>query len=120
VNVNASTRRGQISIVDAENTVQSVMHPSAIAWIGSHDAKTPGAPIYFSFPTPINGQACGRMVFSDIHVASGSGDTGKQPFPTGCTNPALTPQQAALAFMIFDLSSCVQAETDDVRPPIVK
>ncbi|MES1183319.1 MAG: hypothetical protein ABUL60_05860 [Myxococcales bacterium] len=120
VNVKASTTRGQISIVDAENTVQSVLHPNAISWIGSPDAKTPGAPIYFSFPTPVDGPACGRMVFSDIHVASGSGDTGKQPFPTGCTNPELTPQQAALAFMIFDLSSCVQPETDDVRPPVVK
>jgi hypothetical protein len=120
VNVKASTTRGQISIVDAENTVQSVLNPNAISWIGSPDAKTPGAPIYFSFPTPVDGPACGRMVFSDIHVASGSGDTGKQPFPTGCTNPELTPQQAALAFMIFDLSSCVQPETDDVRPPVVK
>jgi hypothetical protein len=119
VNVKATTVRGQISIVDAENTVQSVLNPNAISWIGSPDAKTPGAPIYFSFPTPVDGPACGRMVFSDIHVASGSGDTGKQPFPTGCTNPELTPQQAALAFMIFDLSSCVQPETEEVRPPVV-
>jgi hypothetical protein len=119
VNVKASTTRGQISIVDAENTVQSVSHPNAISWIGSPDAKTPGAPIYFSFPTPVDGPACGRMVFSDIHVAAGSGDTGKQPFPTGCTNPELTPQQAALAFMIFDLSSCVQPETEEVRPPVI-
>ena len=119
LNVKASTTRGQISIVDAENTVQSVVSPNAISWIGSPDAKTPGAPIYFSFPTPIAGPACGRMVFSDIHVASGSGDTGKQPFPTGCTNPELTPQQAALAFMIFDLSSCVQPETEQIRPPVV-
>jgi hypothetical protein len=119
VNVKASTTPGQISIIDAENTVEKVLHPNAISWIGSPDAKTPGAPIYFSFPTPVDGAACGRMVFSDIHVASGSGDTGKEPFPTGCTNPALTPQQAALAFMIFDLSSCVTTETDDVRPPTV-
>jgi hypothetical protein len=119
MNVKASTTRGQISIVDAENTVQSIVNPNAISWIGSPDAKTPGAPIYFSFPTPVNGPACGRMVFSDIHVASGSGDTGKQPFPTGCTNPELTAQQAALAFMIFDLSSCVQPETEEVRPPVI-
>jgi hypothetical protein len=119
VNVKASTTRGQISIVDAENTVESVLHPNAISWIGSPDAKTPGAPIYFSFPTPVDGPACGRMVFSDIHVASGSGDTGKSPFPEGCTNPALTPQQAALAFMIFDLSSCVTTETDEVKPPMI-
>jgi hypothetical protein len=119
VNVEASTTRGQISIVDAENTVQSVMNPKAISWISSPQSKTPGAPIYFSFPTPIEGEACGRMVFSDIHVASGSGDSGKTAFPDGCTNPELTPQQAALAFMIFDLSSCVQPETEAVKPPVV-
>lgn len=119
VNVGASSTRGQISIIDAENTVESVLHPSAISWITSPEAKTPGAPIYFSFPTPVVGPACGRMVFSDIHVASGSGDTGKQPFPEGCTNPELTPQQAALAFMIFDLSSCVTTETDEVKPPVI-
>jgi hypothetical protein len=119
VNVKASTTPGQISIVDAENTVTGVVHANAISWIGSPQAKTPGAPIYFSFPTPVDGPACGRMVFSDIHVASGSGDTGKEAFPTGCTNPELTPQQAALAFMIFDLSSCVQPEKDDVKPPVV-
>lgn len=119
VNVKASTTRGQISIIDAENTVESVLHPNAISWIGSPDAKTPGAPIYFSFPTPVDGPACGRMVFSDIHVAAGSGDSGKAPFPEGCMSPALTPQQAALAFMIFDLSSCVTTETDEVAPPII-
>ncbi len=119
VNVKASTTRGQISIIDAENTVQSVMNPAAISWISSPESKNPGAPIYFSFPTPIEGAACGRMVFSDIHVASGSGDNGKTAFPDGCTNPELTPQQAALAFMIFDLSSCVQPETEDVKPPVI-
>lgn len=118
-NVGASTTLGQIPIIDGENTVHSVVHPHATSWISSEQAKTPGAPIYFAFPAPVDGPACGRMVFSDIHVASGSGDSGKLPFPEGCTNPELTPQQAALAFMIFDLSSCVQPETDDVLPPVI-
>ena len=80
---------------------------------------TENVPLVIQVGKSIAGPACGRMMFSDIHVASGSGDSGKQPFPTGCTNPELTPQQAALAFMIFDLSSCVQPETEQVRPPTV-
>ena len=71
--------------------------------------------------------ACGRVVFTDLHVSNADGGEGRDisdqdvPFPTGCASPIpkLTAQEKALEFMIFDLSSCVQKETATPTPPDV-
>ena len=57
------------------------------------------------------------MVFTDVQLASGSGDSGKEVFPSCSTE--LSPQQKALAFLIFDLANCVQP-TESAAPPIPK
>ena len=84
------------------------------AWINSDSTGIPGVTEYFSFDTPVNAPAgadggapnyCGRAVFSDLHVAGAVSDS--NPPPTGCASQALSPQEKALEFMIFDLSSCV-------------
>jgi hypothetical protein len=92
-------------------------------WI--NDATTTNT-MYFSFDTPVGGIAnpsggapsyCGRAVFSDLHVAgpiSGGGPDNPDP-PTGCADIDLSPQEKALEFMLFDLSSCVIPDT--VAPP---
>jgi len=58
-------------------------------------------------------------VFSDVHVSQGGGDNAAVPFPTRCgaISTDLTPQQKALEFMLFDLSSCAQIETGVPVPP---
>jgi hypothetical protein len=123
VNVSASSTPGEIVIKDGEHTVDSVLHPNAQQWITTtNDPSHAGTEVvqYFSFPTPVDGEVCGRMVFSDIHVGAGSGDSGKIAFPDNCKSSELSAQEKALAFMIFDLSSCVQPEDDPIVPPVVK
>ena len=62
----------------------------------------------FQFTTPNEApkaQRCGKVVFSDMHVASDSFSSGQ--FPSGCSTSPLTAQEKALAFMFFDIATCV-------------
>jgi hypothetical protein len=70
------------------------------------------------FTTPNDVQPtdrCGKVVFSDMHVSATStskagtpypGTSGQTP-PAGCDTGPLTPQEKALAFIFFDIASCV-------------
>jgi hypothetical protein len=82
-----------------------------------------GYTMYFSFDTPVNAPTgpdgnpsyCGRAVFSDLHVGGETMPPDNVPPPAGCTQADLSPQEKALEFMLFDLSSCVIP--DAVAPP---
>jgi hypothetical protein len=72
-------------------------------------------PQMFQFTTPIEGapgDRCGKVVFSDMHVSGDSQSRADMAYPGDCATSALTPQEKALAFMFFDIASCVQ-------PPIL-
>jgi hypothetical protein len=123
VNVGASTTPGRLPLVKAEHSVDSVDPSLARRWIYGTDDEGDGEPTsvqYFSFTTPVAEQECGRMVFSDVHVTFGGEAAKLVPFPERCGDQEseLTPQEKALEFMIFDLSSCIQKEDDPVRSPI--
>jgi hypothetical protein len=62
---------------------------------------------------------CGRVVYTQFHVADDGASTafGDNHFPTACNNAPMTPQEKALEFMVFDLSSCVQADSAPVVVP---
>lgn len=101
-------------------------------WIVA-DANTKnaaGATQYFSFNTPTDAldgagdlskaMYCGRVVYSDLHVGAASGDDKTRPVPSGCTDRDLSPQEAALEFMLFDLSSCIiPDELPPIPPPVI-
>jgi hypothetical protein len=117
------------------NVVVGASNPHSQPWLTSTNGMS-GQTMYFSFDTPLAGLAgmpgtyCGRAVFADMHVGGdtavdtdtvngigggggGGGGHGGSPPPTGCDMTELSPQEKALEFMLFDLSSCV---TTDSKP----
>ncbi len=77
-NVGASPTPGQLVIHDGEHTVDAVLPGVSQQWITvSPDTDGHSAVQYLSFNTPVGGAECGRMVFSDLHVAAGTGDSGE-------------------------------------------
>jgi hypothetical protein len=95
-----------------------------------------GTPIHFTFNTPVGAASaaqCGRAVFSDWH-ADLLGFAGNYPdcpytysttspyyshglkFPAECDSNPMTPQEAILEFMLFDLTACVQPYTPVCTP----
>jgi hypothetical protein len=114
LNVGASTTLGKIAITAAQHTIKAVMPMVADRWIYL-DTTANGQPSvqYLSYTTPLEvppEDRCGRVVFSDIHVASGDRSTTTLAFPSGgCTSNVanMTPQEKVLAFMIFDIGSCI-------------
>jgi hypothetical protein len=140
---------GQLPIWFARHNadVGPMNQPPSQPWIELDPSVGPrnaGATQYFSFDTPIGAsQACGRVVYSDLHVSGGpnadepgvapdypqmpptrgmrgggggmfgggmfggGGSATNNIVPTGCASHPLTPQEKALEFMIFDLSSCL-------------
>ncbi len=122
MNVGASTSQDLIDVRGAEHSVDSVVSGVAQRWIYGQDPERNNSDMlqYFSFNTPVGAPECGRMVFSDLHVSAGPDtDSGKEPFPMGCRTTDLSPQEKALEFMIFDLSSCVLPDTARPEPPPV-
>jgi len=106
-------------------------------WAQTASGVSPASTQYFSFDTPVGGIAntdggapnyCGRIVYSDLHVSGGGGGggggtgedsaEGSGSCPTGCTAGKLQPDEDALEFMLFDLSSCVTPVTAIPQPPV--
>lgn len=105
---------GKIQLVDAQHTATAVNPAYAERWIHYPGAGArPNSVQYASLTTPLEAPAnekCGRVVLSDIHVASPDRSAANLTYPSGgCTSAVttLTPQEKVLAFMIFDIASCV-------------
>ena len=81
-----------------------------------------------TFNTPVEAPAdaqCGRAVFTAIHLNAAPAAAGDKtdisdpamPFPDGCRGKTLSAQEKALEFLFFDLSACVQPDTQKPVPP---
>jgi len=112
LNVGGSMVRGEVPIQNdsGKNTCQSVDNTKAERWVYWVDGGNQ-FPQNFQFTTPNElplDQRCGKVVFSDMHVAGDSSSSPGAPgFPSDCSTAELTPQEKALAFMLFDLASCI-------------
>jgi hypothetical protein len=127
LNVHASSTRGELDIYGARVSSTSLDANRAQSWIYS-DPPGPIGFFYFTIGTPVAAaddtpapEAWGRVVFTDLHVSTQgvSADFSREtaPFPSGCQSTDLSPQEKALEFMLFDLTSCVQEEDALPLPP---
>jgi hypothetical protein len=112
---------GQIEIHGGAHTILAENTDFAQRWLETSD---PPSVQYISANTPLGASdddQCGRVVLSDLHVSPGfpEGDYSDRltEFPEGCITEALSPQEAVLAFMLFDLSACIVPDSQAPVPP---
>jgi hypothetical protein len=109
INVMGSTTRDEITVNQARITASSVDPTKAERWAYLEDGGDQ-TPQIFQFTTPNEqplADRCGKVVFSDMHVSADSRSRPDTAFPMDCEDAPLTPQEKALAFMFFDIASCV-------------
>ena len=121
-NVQGSTQRATFQILKARATVLTIPDTTRTERFVYYDDPGSGkrAEQYFSFFAPIGSpkeQQCGRMVFTDMHISGNDVDSldptldlsaANKPFPSGCITTALSAQEKALLFLLFDLTNCVE------------
>lgn len=106
LHVGGSTTHGELPITEGKHTITGTTAVSR-RWVYGRNGNQ-NAVQYLDFTAPVGGATCGRGVISDIHVSAADVSNETLPFPTGCMTVDLTPQEKALEFMIFNLSSCVE------------
>ena len=137
-NVGASTTNGVLTIsAGVKGTAIDQINPPSQRWLYEPaNTANPTGPAqythYFSFDNPVGVPAadqCGRFVYTALHVSdsASTGFPGDPATSSGTTFPgccaartALSAQEKALEFMIFDLSACIVPVTGIVitTPPI--
>jgi hypothetical protein len=117
LNVGGSTKRDVVSLIagTGRDTVNAFDfkkgNVQAEQWVTWTDPATNmSLPQMFQFTTPneaAEDSRCGKVVFSDMHVSGGPDLSNGKGYPSSCGNAPISAQEKALAFMFFDISSCV-------------
>jgi hypothetical protein len=120
--VGASSYLGELAIQDARYNAIGVNPPST-RWVYTQDTEATqtasAALLHYTFNTPVGAsddKQCGKVLFSDFHVVP-SQTSSATTFPAECDSAPMSPQEKALEFMLFDLSSCIQQEMAPPQPP---
>lgn len=117
VNALSANNPPRISVDEARRNMGNPLGAvPAQRWIFNYQNNPDPAALHLTFNTPWGAQPqnqCGRVLFSSFHVTTNS-STGGSNFPNECNNSPMTPQEKVLAFMLFDLTSCI---TPDQPPP---
>ena len=124
VTAGATNVLGTIPVNQGREDVGAVAS-SAQRWIyadTSTSGLAPESAKYFSVNTPVGvdtSQQCGKFVFADVHLANVDENATRPDngFPGSC-GTELTPEEKALAFLFFDLASCVQDDKQPPTPPV--
>jgi hypothetical protein len=121
MHVGASRSMDQFPIDQARYNATGANPPST-QWVSNPntgDTQTTGrALLHYTFNTPVGvpeAKQCGKVLFSDFHVVSSL--TSATTFPGECDGAPMSPQELALEFMLFDLSACIQEDTQPPKPP---
>ena len=119
VEVGASVSAGSLTIYFAKDSLQAGSPKLSREWLTLENPEYPSAPKsvqYLSFTAPVGAPlaaSCGKAVFTDLHVsATGSRSPNDPPpggFPLDCENRVLSAQEKTVAFMLFQLGSCMDA-----------
>lgn len=129
--VGASTTKGQMPINEVRENVGPVVSSSAQRWVYGKKTIIPfissmETTKYLTVNAPVGKpveQQCGKATFADMHLYAGDVQAApglpNDAFPASCS-ASLTAEEKALAFLFFDLSSCVQKEDDEPKAPAPK
>ena len=106
--VGASTAPGQIVVTTNRHDLDGVNAPTQ-SWITLNDPAAGNPVMQFTFNTPVaSANQCGRVLFNEYHVenrTSGTVASAIRPFPTECSNAAITSQEKLLEYSLFDLTN---------------
>jgi hypothetical protein len=107
VNALSAVGPDRVAISSARFDAFGPVDANAELFISEYNPDNPVPIFHYAFNTPYaQASQCGRVIFSDFHV-SGDSSSATTNFPSECTSTTFTAQEKILAYMLFNLTSCI-------------